>query len=275
MFAATRCGLMSTKSGPWDLSSAVYSGKSKSVSAQDSAPTGVTFSPDGLKMYVAGSTNNRINQYSLATAWDPASATFVNYKSVSAQVTAGLRGPRFSTDGTRMYILGASPTLGVFQFNLSTAWDVISASYFGYKSISAQESNQGVDLVLSPDGLKMFVFGITNYGRIWQYTLSTAWTVSTASYVQSSPALNTIDGTLRGGVFSPDGLIVYLNGGASNKLFQARLGTAWDASTLADTGKSASITTGASSYGLAVATDGTAIYLASLTGSSIYKYSMG
>ncbi|MCG8573288.1 MAG: hypothetical protein MI810_00270, partial [Flavobacteriales bacterium] len=65
-------------STPFDVSTASYAGVSEefSVSAQDAAPTGLAFSNDGSKMFIAGATDDAIVEYHLATPYDISTATY-------------------------------------------------------------------------------------------------------------------------------------------------------------------------------------------------------
>ena len=60
-------------------------------------------------------------------AWDIANASYASAKSVSAQDTVPV-GVTFSGDGTIMFVVG-SATDSVYRYDLSTAWDITSASY--------------------------------------------------------------------------------------------------------------------------------------------------
>jgi hypothetical protein len=77
----------------WVVSSATSDSNEFGTSGQEGDPTSVWFSSDGGKMYVGGSVNNKIYQYSLSTAWDVSSAS---YDSVSfdATVAGGTVAPR-------------------------------------------------------------------------------------------------------------------------------------------------------------------------------------
>ena len=90
----------------WQLADGFYTELSKDVSAQDTLPRGLSFKPDGLKMYVIGSQNGNVYQYTLGTAWDLGTAS---YDSVAFSVTAQFGSPSgafFKPDGTAMYIVG-------------------------------------------------------------------------------------------------------------------------------------------------------------------------
>ena len=59
-----------------------------SVASQDTYPTGIEFSKSGMKMFVLGAAGDDVNEYTLSTAWDVSSASFVDSFSVASQDTA-------------------------------------------------------------------------------------------------------------------------------------------------------------------------------------------
>ena len=137
-----------------------------SVAAQETNPTGSFFKPDGTKMYVIGSAGDDVNEYDLSTAWDVSSASYLQNFSVAAQDTFP-QGIFFKPDGTKMYVTGNTGD-DVNEYDLSTAWDITSASYLQNFSVAAQETSpQGI--FFKPDGTKMYVIG--NSGdAVWQYS---------------------------------------------------------------------------------------------------------
>ena len=72
-------------------------------SSEDTNPQGITFNNDGTKMYVVGNTGDDINEYSLATAFDVSTASYVQNFSVLDGTPTGMA---FNNDGTKMYIIG-------------------------------------------------------------------------------------------------------------------------------------------------------------------------
>lgn len=207
-----------TLSTAWIVSTASYASKSKFVTTEDTAPSDLTFSTDGTKMYVIGQTNDTVYQYALSTAWDVSTATHSGVlKSIVAQETTPT-GLAFSTDGTKMYIVGSGNDT-VYQYALSTAWDVSTASHSGVlKSVAAQDAAP-VALAFKPDGTTMLVLG-GGGDTVFQYTLSTAWDVSTASYATKSKDVGTYDTNPQGLALNDDGTKFYIMGGTNNKVFQ-------------------------------------------------------
>jgi sugar lactone lactonase YvrE len=206
----------------------IYSGKSFSISAQESAPAGLFLSPDGLNMYVNGSTGDDVNQYTLSTAFDVSTATFVTTFSTSAQDSS----PQdifFQPDGLTMYILGSTNDR-VFQYTLTTAWDISTATYSTkFVSVASQETAP-TGLWFKPDGTVMYVIG-TNNDTVFQYTLGTAWDVSTASYASISFSVQTQEATPNQVNLSADGLTMWILGATGDDINQYTLGTAWNVST--------------------------------------------
>ena len=88
----------------WDISSAVFL-QLFSVAAQSALPRAAFFKPDGTRMFVIGSSGDKVNEYRLGTAWDVTSAVFVQLFSVAAQETDP-RDVFFKPDGTKMYVIG-------------------------------------------------------------------------------------------------------------------------------------------------------------------------
>ena len=71
----------------FDVSSASFAGNSErfSVVSQESIPLGISFNNDGTKMYVIGNSGDEVNEYSLSTAFDVSTASYVQNFSVLSQ----------------------------------------------------------------------------------------------------------------------------------------------------------------------------------------------
>ena len=155
----------------WNITTATYASKSKSVSAQDSGPQSIEFGDNGTKMYMLGLTNDRIFQYTLTTPWDISTATYASkFLSVASQENSPL-GMAFSNDGKKVLVVGSFND-DVHQYTLSTAWDISTASYDSIgKDVSVQESTPQA-IALSLDQTKMFILG-SGADRVYTYQRST------------------------------------------------------------------------------------------------------
>lgn len=165
-------------STPWDTTTLSYSGLSYSVAPEELTPQGVTFKPEGDRMYVVGTTGDDINEYTLSESWNVATASYVRVFSVSAQETTPQE-VKFKLDGTRMYVLGGTGD-DVNEYELSEAWNVATASYTANYSVTTEDTIPN-GLAFSPDGATMFVIGNLR-DNVYQYSLSNAWSVNSATY---------------------------------------------------------------------------------------------
>jgi sugar lactone lactonase YvrE len=251
----------------WDISTATYD--SKSFAADDTVPQDLFFKPDGTKMYILGSTNDRIREYDLSTAWDVTTTSFVGYLSVSAE-DAAPSGFYIKPDGTKVYVTGTTNDT-IYQYDLPTAWDLGSGSYEKSFSVASQDTfPQGVSF--KTDGTKMYFVGSTN-DRVYQYSLSTAWDISTASYDSVFFGVGAREGTPQGMFFKDDGTKCFVIGTAEDAIFEISLSTAWDLSTAKFPGAYIG-NEETTVQGLFFKSDGTKAYIIGSTNDRVYQYSL-
>ena len=208
--------------GSWDVSTGSYASKSLSVASQSTNPHGLTFSSDGTKAYVLENGSDTIYQYTLSTAWDVSTGSYASKSlSVNSQST-NPSGLAFSSDGTKAYVLESGVSDTIYQYTLSTAWDVSTGSYASKSlSVNSQEGNPNA-IAFSSDGTKAYAVGSTN-DTIYQYTLSTAWDVSTGSYASKSLSVASQEATPLGLAFSSDGSKAYIVGSTNDTIYQYTL----------------------------------------------------
>ena len=254
----------------YDLSAAAYDSVSFSVSAQESQPSGIFFKTDGTKMYIVGSSGDDVNEYNLSTAWDISTASYLQNFSVSSQDTL----PNdifFKADGTKMYIVGNAGD-AILEYNLSTAWDVSTASYLQSFSVSTQDTGPS-GVFFNPDGDKMYMVGSLG-DDVHEYNLSTAWDISTASYLQSFDVSGQ-DTAPQGVSFKPDGTKMYVLGNSGDDVNEYNLSTAWDISTASYVQNFSVATEDTSPLGIFFKPDGTKMYVVGSSGDAVFQYSTG
>jgi sugar lactone lactonase YvrE len=156
-----------TLSTPWSVATASYDSISFSVAAQEINPNGISFKPNGLSMYVTGSTGDAVYQYTLSTAWNVSTATFLQSFSVSGQETNS-NSVSFTGDGSRMFITGSTGD-DVNVYNLTTPWDISTSLFVNVFSVSGQDTLP-TGIYIKPDGTKMYIIGQTN-DTVFQYTV--------------------------------------------------------------------------------------------------------
>ena len=254
----------------YSLSSASYDSKSFSTLAQNGNASGVFFKPDGTKAYVVGpATNAVLYQYGLSTAWD---ASTGSYDSVSFTLTDNAGNVFFKPDGTSMYVMNSTDD-ALDQYNLSIAWDITSSSYSQSFSHATQDDN-AKGIFFKPDGTKMYIAGWTN-DKVYEYNLSTAWDISTASYVQDLSIRPDITNPNPTGVFfTPDGLSMFVNTLApASYISKYSLSVAWDISTATYNSFLDVIGVATSPYQIAFKPDGTKMFVVSPTTDGVFQYS--
>ena len=238
------------------------------VATQDTGPQGIDFSADGIYMYVVGNTNDAVYQYTLSKAWNASTAVYTRSFSVSAQETDP-KDVNFKPDGTEMYVLGNTGD-DVNQYTLSTAWDISSATYTRAYSVNAQEISPN-GMSFSTNGLYMYVVGSSD-DFVDQFTLSTAWDISTASFTRSYNTSG-YENNPHSVVISSDGLRLFVTGGQTNMVNQWTLGTAYDISTAVFTVRRDYTAFDESPVGLRFSADGSKMYIVGGSTAIIYQFS--
>jgi len=253
----------------YDLATASYL-QNFSVATQETVPQGIFFKPDGTKMYVIGRFGYDVNEYDLSTAWDVTSASYLQNFSVAAQ-EAFPTGIFFKPDGTKMYVIGLSGD-DVNEYDLSTAWDITSASYLQNFSVAAQETNpQGI--FFKPDGTKMYVIGTVG-DDVNEYDLSTAWDVTSASYLQNF-SVAAQEEFPTGIFFKPDGTKMYVIGVLGDDVNEYDLSTAWDVSSASYLQNFSVAAQEINPTGVFFKPDGTKMYVIGTAGDDVNEYSTG
>jgi 6-phosphogluconolactonase (cycloisomerase 2 family) len=260
----------------YDLSSASSTG-TKYVGSQDNQPMGHEFNNNGTKMYITGGTTDSIYQYSLSTAYDVTTATYDN---VSLDISATNPYPtclKFNNDGTKLWVVSPNTLAGtsesIYEYGLTTAYDLSTASYSNVNlNLSAQESRpHGIDF--KPDGTKMFMTGWSN-DRVYQYSLSSAWDITTASYDNVNFSVSSQDGTPRGITLNGDGTKIFIAGDNSNTIYQYSLSTAYDISTMSYDSVSFSVNNYESSpFQISFSSTGHKLFVIGSSGQAIDQFS--
>lgn len=259
----------------YDIANASYDSKSFDVSTQQTRVEGVVFKDDGLAMYIVGTDTDMIHQYTLSTAWDVSTASYANKSLAIGTQDNNPKAIQFKNDGTSVYIAG-SENDSVYQYNLTTAWDVSTGSYASKSmSINTQDLNPA-GMFFKPDGTKVYITGTTN-DKVYQYALTTAWDISTGSYESKSLSVGSQANYPRGVFFNANGDEVYVNANVlftSADVFKYTLSTAWDVSTGSYSG--VSFSTASEGYfptDLFFKPDGAKMYVSEESNDKIYQYS--
>ena len=99
----------------------------KDISGQEANALAMAFNSDGTKMFIGGFAGDDVNEYTLSTAYDVSTATFVDAFSISTH-EGKITGLAFDTNGHRMFIVGQGG-VEMNEYYLTVAWDVSTASH--------------------------------------------------------------------------------------------------------------------------------------------------
>jgi hypothetical protein len=251
------------------LGSATYTNKTVSVSSQETTPAALRFKPDGTKMYVMGYSSDYVNEYTMSTPWNISNALYTRRFSVGSQEPTP-QGLAFNADGTKMFIVGGTRDV-VYQYTLSTAWLVTSASLAsGNKSVSSQLSAPN-GLMFNADGTKMYVVGYQD--NVYEYDLSSAYDVSTAQYNSVNLTITGQESQARDIYFNANGTKLYVIGTSSDSVHQYGLTTAYDLSTASYDSVSFSVSSQENSpQSVAFRPDGTYFYIVGIQWDRLREY---
>ena len=199
------------------------------ISDDEGSATGITFKPDGTKMYITGVGADTILQYNLTTAFDITSATLE--KSVFIRTVEAMpQDVKFNSDGTVIFILGTGGN-GIDRWSLSTPYDIGSITVADTTFTSIGGDPRG--LAFNNDGTKMFVLNQTNT-RVEEYNLSTPYNPDTKTATNTLTNITTGGQFHQGLGFNADGTKMFVVKGKAaltgNEIDEYALSTAFDIS---------------------------------------------
>ena len=257
--------------GTFDASTAVFVDDT-SVSSEETSPRGIAFSSDGAKMFVIGNAGDEINEYTLSTAFDASTRSFVSPPfDVSSQETVS-QGMAFSNDGTKMFVTGSQED-NVNEYTLSTAFDVSTAAFVSPPFDVSSQETAPTGIAFSNDGAKMFIVGDSG-NDVNEYALSTAFDVSTATFVSPPFDVSSQETTPTGIAFSNDGAKMFVVGFAGGDINEYALSTAFDASTAEFVDAFSVSSEEASPQGMAFSSDGAKMFVVGFSGADVNEYTL-
>ena len=197
------------------------------VGDQESGPQAIRFNNDGTKMYILGTTGDDVNQYSLTTAFDVSTASFDSVTFYVGSQDTSPAGLAFNADGTKMFMIGATSNK-VYQYTLTTAFDISTASYNNVSFLADSGYHQYQDLEFNNDGTKLFIIDNASSGitidSVIQVSLTTAFDLSTASDDDISFSVSSEEVNGKALLFNADGTKMYIAGSTNDTVFQYSTG---------------------------------------------------
>ena len=267
---------------PYSLPSANNQVSSFSVNSQTSSPTEVVFGDSGTKMFVLSS-DRYVYSYNLSTAYDASTASYVATSSELTELSTDTsQSFRFKPDGTVMFVSSSGGY--VYQYSLSTAWDVSTISYASKSARHGNSTHSYTALTFKPDGTRMYMAGLR---YVMSMTLSSPWDLgSTTSdntgtgFTNAYLNLGWVYGhTITGMDFNSTGTsltMVYGNNASDKYIIEHPIDDAWNVSNATVLGSAPSTTYQQNSIqGLAYANDGNTLVTVLDTGDTVYTYDTG
>ena len=193
----------------WNLSSCVYG---QQIVSQDTFPTAMFFSTDGLKMFELGGSDD-ILQYSCTVAWDISTCSYDSVLLATPETWS--TGLFFKSDGLKIYTSDKADVGGdkIYQYSCTDAWNLSSCSYDSVSIDTQDESVEGI--FFKSDGLKLYEVG-QNSDRVYEYDCDNAWDLSSCVY--NGAFISTTAVAPKGVFFKPDFSKMYIMGGISKIL---------------------------------------------------------
>lgn len=236
--------------------------------------------PQGIYLYTchgaSSYTLGTIELYELSSPFNMSTASYVttlnlNFGGLTFQYVTGID---FKPDGTRFYVSGlTSAGNKIAQYNLSTDWDITTATLAGSVSVDALAG-----LRLQDTGEHIFLLDTQDPDKIKKYQMIFNWDITTMFPlpVQTQDiAAICGESSVRGFSFKDDGTKMYICGTNTKSLHVIVLDAAWDVSGLtllgtlnvqSDSGDSIPLDTFTNPYE-------TRFYIGGGTNRKIYTYS--
>ncbi len=185
----------------------------------------LTSSANGDKFFTATGNAKIIRQYNLSTPWDhttlsDSGITYDFSNDISQSFSA--QGITWKNDGTKLYMI-AGGTDRVYQWDLSTPYDITTASYTNKTADQPSGAAAAKDVGISDDGSILFTFDFLQ-DTLYEYDLSIPFDIASAVYNGNSVELDSVNASPRRFEFSDGGTMFHLYGAASPKgLYQYRV----------------------------------------------------
>jgi DNA-binding beta-propeller fold protein YncE len=197
----------------WDIASGDISGISLTNLGGDTEFKTLVWKPDGTKFYVLNRGGILI-QYTPRSSWN---ATFFPISNGTLSVAGSAPfGMAISADGTKLFVgVGSAIT----QWNLSTAWDALTATNSGLTLTlpSGTAGDQPSSFEFKDDGTKLYVAANAPANRrIYSFTLASAYTLAGAALDAYSASMPYVSGF----TFKPDGTRFYAVKADTNEIVE-------------------------------------------------------
>ncbi|MBA7558233.1 hypothetical protein ES705_51028 [subsurface metagenome] len=272
----------------WDISTAFYSGKSRSIGWLVSIGRSIRFKPDGLIMYLVSGIDTTIYQFTLSIPWDITTAVYSEkYLDVGKQ-DGSPQDISFNLDGSILYMLGDSNDT-VFQYDLtgkktknpkppspplSTPWDISSFVYNRIKLDISSLTTHLFGLFFSSDGTIFYTLD-PNIDTVYQFTLFIPWDITSGEDSHKFFHHGALFCMSKNIAFSSDGTKLYILYLSPLVVGQYTLSIPWDLSTASYSNKFFYVGEQATyNHGISFSNIGSEMYILCVDTKTVYQYTL-
>ncbi len=212
-----------------------FDGEFHPDASDNSKVAGLDFNADGTKMYLTDLVTSKISQYSVGLAYDTGTVTpdgvtvdlgsDFNNKSINAI--------QWVNSGNSLWVMANTfPLATLIQYDASVAYDLTTLTLITTQTGSYSQSR----FHLSNDGLNLYWARSTLGPRIFQFKLSTAFSLGSIQLPAFAEWLVTDNGGAGDVFVRPDGTVLYTLNGGLDTISQFNLSTAFDLNTISFSG---------------------------------------
>jgi len=154
-----------------------------------------------------------------------------NTATITSQTTAGIF-IRFNSDGSKLFVFSDDVQAAVREYSLSTPYDLSTLSYTQKLDVYLEVAETVTGFAMSLDGAKLYVLERGDSAEIHEWTLSTGFDLSTATYTRGHRVSEYDNDSIYGCRISGDGTKFYIWWLSNNgDVYQHSLSTPYNVST--------------------------------------------
>jgi len=200
--------------------------------------------------------------------WNLFETSFIQSNQIEFGAVSG-NGIFFKSDGSKLYSIFSGSNL-IKEYDLAEPWDISTAVFLQSFSVSAQDFAPS-GIFFKSDGAAVYITGRIS-DRVYYYSLSTPWDISTASIVEnfSIAAHQTFPTDL---FFKPDGSKMFILGDTGDLISEFNLPTPWSVASATHVQNFSINIKDIFPTAIFFKPDGTKLYIAS-NSANIYEYNL-
>ena len=214
----------------WDVTTAKFSGKVfNTYPFTQYQSNDMRIGDSGTKMYVIQDYEDSIGQFTLQTAWDPSTATFDGFFTLTLDYETAPRCMAWKPDGTKFYLYGTTGD-NITEFDVTTPWDLTGT--VTYSGESGAINNNLFSIDWNGDGTQI-AGATTSSDLLYYYSVGTAYDITTLNTSGSNISITTLDNNPYTFRWMNSGTMVTVSGTQYDPdIVTATVGTAYDPTTI-------------------------------------------